>query len=113
MGLALDLGWTEKLTRQITVVDDAKTDPVTIHFENEEYANPESYTDFVDRESTEYFKKFFAAFAQKLMDSKLMELGFDAEIQAAEERKAQAKEQALLEIVAPIEGTIVSEVVAS
>jgi hypothetical protein len=54
---ATSKGYQPTLTRQIEVVDDDTTEPPTVHFETEEYPNPESVESFCVRYFDELIKK--------------------------------------------------------
>jgi hypothetical protein len=92
-GLAIELGWTPTLTRQVEVIDDDTTTPPTTHFETEEYENPQSAEDFVDEKAKEHTTQFFLPFGEKLVAQAIAE---------AEAQVEQAKEQAREQIIKPI-----------
>ena len=65
-GFATFLGWQEKLTKQIEIIDDETTTPVTSHFENEEYDNPQTFIQFVEEKAREHTLLFTKSWAEKL-----------------------------------------------
>ena len=103
-GLALFLGYQPTLTREITVVDDDTTDPVTTHIETEEYPNPETAEQFVDIKAKEHTSNFFKPFGEKLVQDELVKLGLD-------EQKKQAQTQLEEAIIAPVVTGLTSEVI--
>lgn len=101
-GLALDLKYQPTLTRQIEIVDDAEATPPLTHFEIEEYENPESAVQYVERLAKEHTAKFFLPFGEKLVAQAI------ADAQAQVE---QAREQAKAQIIDPIVDALVTEVI--
>jgi hypothetical protein len=102
-GFALHLGWQEKLTRQIEVVDDDTTTPPTIHLENEEYDNPQTFSEFVDEKAREHTLLFTKSWAQTLKDSYLS--------QQVNEFKATIEPSLNAQIIQPVEDALVSEII--
>lgn len=102
---AIHLGWKETLTRQITVVDetDEEGNATSSHFETEEYANPETFTEFVDKKAKEHSMGFIKSWAEKLKSDYM-----DAQIK---ELRDTAEPQLDLEIIKPVEDALTSEVI--
>ena len=103
-GLAKELGWQEKLTRQNTVVDDDTTYPVTTHFEDEEYDNPETFIQFVDRKGKEHSVNFFKPYGEKIVREELAKTGVLEQVEAT---KAQLEEA----VLKPVLESLTSEVI--
>lgn len=99
---AIFLGWQEKLTRQIEVVDDDTTTPPTVHMEDEEYDNPETFSEYVDKLAKEHTLIFIKQWADKLKQDYV-------ETQVAE-LKAQIEPVADDEIVKPVENALITSV---
>jgi hypothetical protein len=114
-GFAIYLGWKEKLTRQITVVDDDTTDPVTTHFADEEYDNPETFIQFVDRKGKENTLNFYKPYSDLVVAQELEKTGIPQQIQHVEQEAQTVLENAKTEIenavVKPIMDSLTSEVV--
>lgn len=104
-GFAIHLGWSEKLTRQIEVVDDETTDPVTKHFENEEYDNPQTFVEFVEEKAREHTLSFTKSWAQKLKQDYLS-------VQV-EEFKATIEPSLDEQIIKPVEDALTSETIVN
>ena len=103
IGFALFLGWKEKLTRQIEIVDDSTTDPVTTHFETEEYDNPQSFTEYVDMKAREHTLLFTKSWAEKLKQDYL-------NVQV-DEFKAKVEPSLNAQIIKPVEDALITEIV--
>lgn len=101
-GFALHLGWKEKLTRQIRVVDDDTTDPVITHFEDEEYDNPQTFVQFIEEKAREHTLSFTKSWAQKLKQDYL-----NAQV---EEFKAGLEPTLDEQIIKPVEDALTSEI---
>lgn len=100
-GFALFLGWIEKFTRSIAIVDENGVD--TGNFEIEEYDNPETYIQYVERLSIEHTQKFTKAWAEKLKEDYL-----NTQVESFKEQT----EPALYEqIIKPVEDALISEVI--
>lgn len=104
--LAVFLGYEPTLIKQITVVDDDTTDPVTTHFEEEKYPNPESAEQYVDRFAKEHTANFFKPFGDKLVQDELVKLGLD-------KQKKQAQTEIELQLIAPVMKGLTTEVIKS
>lgn len=102
-GFATHLGWQEKLTRQITVIDDNTTIPVTTHNEAEEYDNPQTFTEYVDMKAREHTLLFTKSWAQKLKTDTL-----NAQV---DEFKANIEPTLYTQIIQPVEDALTSEIV--
>jgi hypothetical protein len=102
-GFAKHLGWQEKLTRQIEVVDDETVDPVTTHFETEEYDNPETFIDFVDKKAREHTLRFTKQWAENLVYIEI-----ENQKQSVENT---IKTQLENDIIKPVEDALSSEVI--
>ena len=70
---ALYLGYNPTLTRNIEIVDDEETTPPTVHFELEEYPNPETAEEYVAKRKAEHDDLFYAGFKSMLVDAKFKE----------------------------------------
>lgn len=102
-GFAIHLGWKEKLTRQVEVVDDETTDPVTKHFESEEYDNPQTFVEFVEEKAKDHTLSFTKSWAQKLKQDYL-----NAQV---EEFKAGVEPTLDEQIIKPVEDALTSEII--
>lgn len=100
---AIYLGWKEKLTRRIEVVDDDTTVPVTTHFEAEEYDNPQTFAEFVDEKAREHSLLFTRQYAEHLKTEILQ-----AQINTLKE---ESESTLYAEIVAPVEQALISEII--
>ena len=96
---AIFLGWQEKLTRQIEVLDDNN---VVINFEDEEYDNPETFSEYVDKLAKEHTLTFTKQWANKLKEDYI-----NAQVA---ELKAQIEPVADEEIVKPVENALTTTV---
>jgi hypothetical protein len=103
-GLALDLGWTPKLTRQVEIVDDDTTEPITVHSEDEEYPNPVSAEEYIDQKAKEHTQNFFLPFGEKLVEQA---------VASAQAQVEHAKEMAQEQIIEPILQALTTEIVTS
>lgn len=103
-GLAVFLGYKPTLTRINEIVDDDTTDPVTVHHEEEEYPNPETAIEYIDKLAKENTAKFFKPFGEKLVQDELTKLGID-------EQKKQAEAQLEQAIVMPVMDALITEIV--
>lgn len=103
-GLAIFKGYELVLKRVIEVVDDEATDPVTVHHEEEEYQNPESPQEYVDRLLDDHIKEFYIPFGQKMVEDELAKLGID-------EQKAQAKAQIEQAVITPVNDALTGEII--
>jgi len=98
-GFATFLGWQEKLTRQIIVQDDE----VTTHFEDEEYDNPESFTEYVERKAVEHSLEFTKSWANKLKQDEIE--------RQVSELKESIEMPLHTAIVQPVEDALISEII--
>ena len=101
-GFALHLGWKEKLTRQIRVVDDDTTDLVTTHFEYEEYDNPQTFVQFIEEKAREHTLLFTKSWAQKIKQDYL-------NVQV-DEFKATIEPSLDEQIIKPVDDALTSEI---
>lgn len=103
MGFALYLGWQEKLTRVIEVVDDETTTPVTTHFANEEYNNPQTFTEYVDEKAREHTLKFTKSWGETMKENMIhaQTMQFRASLEPSLDEQ----------ILKPIEDALISEIV--
>lgn len=104
-GFAEYLGWQEKLSRQITVVDE-ETDGVLIasHFETEEYDNPQTFAEFVDERAKAHSLSFTKSWAETLKQQEIdMQVN---ELRDSIEPTLQAQ------IVQPVEDALTSEIIS-
>ena len=99
---AIFLGWQEKLTRQVEKEDTA-VEPPAIYTETEEYDNPETFTDYVDRLAKEHSAKFTNAYAVSLKEQEIN--------RQVEELKATIEPAIDEQIIKPVEDALTSEVV--
>jgi len=106
-GFALFLGWQEKLTRQVEIVDQEETETQgrLTHFDNEEYDNPESFTELVARRAVEHSSTFTKSWAEKLKQ--------DAINSQLEELRATIEPTLYAQIVQPVEEALTSEILHS
>ena len=102
-GFAIYLGWKEKLTRQVEIIDDDTTTPITIHLEMEEYDNPQSFIDYVDVKAREHTLLFTKSWANKLKTDAL-----NAQV---DEFKANIEPTLYTQIIQPVEDALTSEIV--
>lgn len=105
-GLAKELGWQETLTRQIEVVDDDTTDPVTTHFETEEYDNPETFIQFIDKRAKEHTSNFFKPYGEKIVKEELEKTGV---LNQVETTKAQIEESVLKPVLESLTSEVIEE----
>lgn len=101
-GFAIYLGWKEKLTRQIEIIDDETTTPATGHFENEEYDNPQSFTEFVEEKAREHTLLFTKSWAEKLKQEYLNT--------QVDNFKGTIEPTLYEQIIKPVEDALVSEI---
>lgn len=99
-GLSIFLGYKPTLTKENEVVDDDSTDPVTTHIETEEYPNPETAEEYVDKLAKAHTANFFKPFGDKLVQDELVKLGIN-------EQKAQIENA----IIKPVEEALVTQII--
>jgi hypothetical protein len=102
-GFALFLGWQERLSREIEVVDDDTTTPITTHKSLEEYDNPQTFSSFVEHAAKEHSLKFIRSWAENIAQSEL----HNQIIAITNVTGAELHNQ----IVTPVEDALVSEVI--
>lgn len=104
-GFALFLGWQEKLTRQVEIVDQEETELLgrLTHSENEEYDNPETSTEFVSRRAVEHSSVFTKSWAERLKQDAI-----NSQIEAL---RATIEPMLYTQIVRPVEDALTSEIV--
>lgn len=103
MGFAIHLGWQDKVTRQIEVVDDATTTPVTTHFATEEYNNPQTFTEYVEEKAREHTLLFTKSWGERIKKQYL-----NAQV---DEFRSTIEPSLNAQILKPIEDALISEII--
>lgn len=102
-GFAIFLGWKEKLTKQVEIVDDNTTTPITVHFKEEEYNNPQTFLQYVDEKAREHTLLFTKSWAENLKQEQL-----ESEVSLF---KATLEPSLNAQIIKPVEDALISEIV--
>lgn len=84
------------------MVDDETTDPITTHFENEEYDNPQTFSQFVDEKAKAHSLAFTKSWAETLKQQEI-----DRQVN---ELKETIEPTLHNQIVQPVEDALVSEI---
>lgn len=102
-GLAVFLGYQPTLTRDLPLDPERE---VRTEIQTEEYPNPETAEEYVDRLAKDHTANFFKAFGDKLVQDELTKLGID-------EQKEQSKKQLEDAVIKPVTEVLITEVTKS